>query len=199
MRRSKNGITFASTWKQGSRFRMFIAPHSASGKNAAHSHIGPWEWAAYFFRGGFFQNYFAIPQTGDAGILKRAYLCVDLETGKQIPDVHCAPLGIREERRSFPYRTMGMGGLIFSAAVFFKNNFGIPQMGDAVVTRQDYPSVNLETGTQIPDVHCAPLGIRNRPLIPISDHGNERLCCFDRCFHPRIIICLVRIGDETVI
>jgi hypothetical protein len=56
----------------------------------------------------------------------------------------------------------------------------------------------LETGTQFPDVHCAPLGIRKRPLIPISDHGNERLYCFHRQFWPKIKPLVTSTGDETV-
>jgi hypothetical protein len=93
-------------------FRMFIAPHSAFGKNAAHSHIGPWEWAAYFF-------------------LRRI-------PSKIIP--------------AYPKWVM--------------------RTSQAKVTHTS----TLETRKQIPDVHCAPLGIRKTPLIPITDHGNGRHC-----------------------
>jgi hypothetical protein len=70
-----------------------------------------------------------------------------------------------------------MGGSILIREVPKKYS-RIPQMGDAEVSEESYLCVNLETGKQIPDVHCAPLGIRKKPLIPISDHGNGRLSYF---------------------
>jgi hypothetical protein len=122
--------------------------------------------------------FFGIPQMGDAEVKKCVTFASTLETRKQIPDVHCAPLGFREKRRSFPYRTMGMGGLIFSAEVFPKIIAAYPKW----VMRLSQSAVTfastLETRKQVPDVHCAPLGIRKTPLIPISDHGNGRLSRF---------------------
>jgi hypothetical protein len=61
----------------------------------------------------------------------------------------------------------------------FKINDGIPQMGDAAVARRGYLCVNL--GDKETSSGC-PLRPTRRPgktpLIPISDHGNERLNFF---------------------
>ena len=47
-------------------------------------------------------------------------------------------------------------------------------MGDETVTDSAYLYVNLGNKGQVPGVLCAPLGAREEPLIPITDHGDER-------------------------
>jgi hypothetical protein len=102
-----------------------------------------------------------------------------------------APHSAFGKSRSFPYRTTGMSGIVVfgpanagaaaeSGSKKMKINCGIPHMGDADARMPGYSTSTLATGKQIPDVHCAPLGIRKKPLIPISDHGDERHCCFWR-------------------
>ena len=47
-------------------------------------------------------------------------------------------------------------------------------MGDEKVTDSGYVNVNLGNRDQVPGVLCAPLGAREAPLIPITDHGDGR-------------------------
>jgi hypothetical protein len=117
---------------------MFIAPHSASGNNAAHSHIGPWEWAALLFQRRSFQknipcqtNFSGIPNNGDAGLAPQPYPCVNL--GNKGPASGCSLRPTRHPGQTplIPISDDGNGRLIFSGAHFFENNCGIPQMGDA--------------------------------------------------------------------
>jgi hypothetical protein len=47
-------------------------------------------------------------------------------------------------------------------------------MGDEKARDSGYVNVNLGNKDQVPGVLCAPLGAREAPLIPITDHGDGR-------------------------
>jgi hypothetical protein len=143
MRRSKKGITFASTLETRTQIPdVHCAPLGIREKHRSFPYrtMG---MSGFIFGGGFFRKKFNsypkwVMRAAQAGLTRAS----PLETGTQIPDVHCAPLGIRDKHRSFPYRTMGMSGFIFGGG-FIKKNRLIPQMGDASGPRRAYPCVNL--------------------------------------------------------